>query len=126
MDWDLWLKAEIQIREYDTPGPTGHYSQIAPADPLRFACVLSSDNAVNSFWGFGESGSTHTPINLTTTTGVLVFTYDMIGQAITLPIQGQNSSTSQNLTVTTYSYLPHRKRIFDDFVRQFLSQLGAL
>ena len=121
----IWLRANCRIQQSAISSTTSA-QLVVGADPLRFAAILVGDDTTSTIYSItdGQSGFRHFIIP---TLGASV-TIDEInlGQFVRQPIYAQTGVGGRTIYVTTMSYEPSKRTIYDKLIRKQLSDSGAL
>lgn len=120
-----YLRRDAVVNVYSV-NLTTSASQIAGSDPMRFAAVFRPDLTLTAIYSFADSVSNPLPIVAPNNTQAQTFTSATLGDYITRAIFGALTSGTTNVVVATMAYNPRMWRIYEQLVRQYLSNSGAL
>lgn len=119
-----WVKRQCQVRHNVQTLTTG-FSQILPADPLRFGLLVPTSGASATTFAFGDLQPPTQAWIVNTTVFVGWVNDEEIGELITFPFWGKVNAGTFTADFITLSYNPTRKMFYDKYCEQQLARLGS-
>ena len=124
MDWAQWLKEECVITTTAISVTTA-FQQFLPRDPYRFMHTYPSTGNAAIVYQWGSITPTVGVVFNPTAQTVFFATSAEMGRLITEPFWIRSTGSTQSLAITSCSYNPNRKEIYDEWCKWYLSKRGS-
>lgn len=120
-----WLVQETAIVRYELITST-NWQLAVPADPNRFGIIATAIGNSYVQLYFGDTPSTYPTFTIPQNGSNPVMTLRDYGDYIRRAIWAKVPTAAPTVEIISLSFNPTRRRIYDEFIRRFLSEYGAL
>ena len=122
---EVWLKGDCQV-VYSPINLTTAFSQVLPADPMRFAFTLATASGGTLVVGFDGTAQANSVIAIPTSSMWLSITDNDVGDLVRRPVFMKLVAGTLTFGIAAMSYNPNRKADYDEWVRRQFSKQRSL